>query len=86
MLKRKGRIADDLIQKLMKWRHSGSSVYAGNRIARDDKAGQEALAQYIMHNAFSIEEKITYEDHLYRGHGAGVVLFRHDPWQKQEKL
>jgi hypothetical protein len=39
MLKRKGRIADDLIQKLMNWRHSGFSVYAGNRIARDDKDG-----------------------------------------------
>jgi mannitol/fructose-specific phosphotransferase system IIA component len=34
MLKRKGKIADDLIQKLMNWRHSGFSVYAGNRIAR----------------------------------------------------
>ena len=53
MLKRKGRIADDLIQKLMNWRHSGFSVYAGNRIARDDKAGQESLAQYIMRNAFA---------------------------------
>ena len=59
MLKRKGRIADDLIQKLMNRHHSGFSVYAGNRIARDDKAGQEALAQYIMRNAFA-EEKITY--------------------------
>jgi len=38
MLKRKGRIVDDLIQKLMNWRHSGFSVYVGNRIARDDKA------------------------------------------------
>ncbi len=59
MLKRKGRIADDLIQKLMNRHHSGFSVYAGNRIARDDKAGQEALAQYIMCNTFA-EEKITY--------------------------
>jgi hypothetical protein len=59
MLKRKGKIADDLIGKLMNWRHSGFSVYAGNRINRDDKAGQEALAQYIMRNAFA-EEKISY--------------------------
>ncbi len=58
-------------QKLMNWRHSGFSVYAGNRIARDDNAGQEALAQYIMRNAFA-EEKITYiED-------TGQVLYRSD--------
>jgi hypothetical protein len=35
MLKRKGKIVDDLIQKRMNWHHSGFSVYAGNRIARD---------------------------------------------------
>ena len=59
------------IQKLMNWRHSGFSVYAGNRIARDDKASQEALGQYIMRNAFA-EEKITYiED-------TGQVLYRSD--------
>jgi hypothetical protein len=34
MPKRKDKIADDPIQKLMNWRHSGFSVYAGNRIAR----------------------------------------------------
>jgi hypothetical protein len=81
MLKRKGKIADDLIQKLMNWRHSGFSVYAGNRIARDDKAGQEALAQYIMRNAFA-EEKITYIDET------GQVLYRSDitPRQEQEEL
>ena len=71
MLKRKGKIADDLIQKLMNWRYSGFSVYAGNRIARDDKVGQEALTQYIMRNTFA-EEKITYiED-------TGQVLYRSD--------
>ena len=35
-LKRKGKVADDLIQKLIIWRHSGFSgfsVYAGNRTA-----------------------------------------------------
>ena len=34
ILKRKGKIADDLIQKLMNWGHSGFIVYAGNRITR----------------------------------------------------
>ena len=71
MLKRKGKIVDYLIGRLMNWCHSGFSVYAGNRIARDDKAGQEALAQYIMRNAFA-EEKISYiED-------SGQVLYRSD--------
>jgi len=69
MLKRKGKIVDDFIGKLMNWRHSGFSVYAGNRITRDDKAAQETLAQYIMRNAFA-EEKISYiED-------SGQVLYR----------
>ncbi len=63
MLKCKGRIADDFIQKLMNWHHGGFSVYAGNRITRDDKVGQESLAQYIMRNAFA-EEKITYIEGL----------------------
>jgi hypothetical protein len=43
----------------------------GNRINRDDKAGQEALAQYIMGNVFA-EEKITYIENT------GQVLYRSD--------
>jgi hypothetical protein len=30
MLKRKGKIADDLIGKLMNWHHNGFSIYAGH--------------------------------------------------------
>ncbi len=37
----------------MAWRHSGFSVHAGNQIARDDRDGQKALAEYIRRNAFS---------------------------------
>jgi hypothetical protein len=70
-LKRKGKIADDFIKKLMNQRHSGFSVYAGNRITRDDKDGQETLAQYIMRKAFA-EEKITYIK------DTGQVLYRSD--------
>jgi hypothetical protein len=69
MLKREGKIDDVLIRKLMGWRHSGFSVYRGNRIARDDQEGQEALAQYIIRNAFS-EDKITFID------DTGKVLYR----------
>jgi hypothetical protein len=69
MLKRKSKIADDIIQKHINWSSSGFSVYPGNRIARDDKADGEALAQCIMRNAFA-EEKITFiED-------TGRVLYR----------
>ncbi len=61
MLKGEGKIHDELIEKLMGWHHSGFSVHAGNRIARDDRDGQKALAEYILRNAFS-EQKITYSE------------------------
>lgn len=61
MLKKKGRIDDALIRNLMTWRHtSGFSVHQGHQLARDDADGQEALAQYIIRNSFSVE-KIKYQ-------------------------
>jgi hypothetical protein len=48
----RGKIDDVLIRKLVGWRHSGFSVYRGSRIVRDDQEGQEALARYIIRNAF----------------------------------
>jgi hypothetical protein len=36
MLKSEGRINDELIEKLMNWRHSGFSVHIGSRITADD--------------------------------------------------
>ena len=69
MLKNEGKINQELIEKLMNWRHSGFSVHVGNRIAADDQDGQRALAEYILRNAFS-EQEITYlED-------TGKVLYR----------
>ncbi len=69
MLKAEARINDGLIEKFIAWHHSGFSVHAGNQIARDDRDGQKALAEYILRNAFS-EQKITYlED-------TGKVLYR----------
>jgi hypothetical protein len=69
MLEGEGKINDELIEKLMNRRRSGFSVHAGNRIARDDRGGRQALAEYILRNAFS-EQKITYlED-------TGKVLYR----------
>ncbi len=48
MLKGEGKINRELIEKLMNWRHSGFRVHAGNRIARDDRDGQKAVAEYIL--------------------------------------
>ncbi len=77
MLKAEGRISDVLIEKLMARHHSGFSVHAGNQIARDDRDGQKALAEYLLRNAFSEQKArpgprsgITYiED-------TGKVLYR----------
>ena len=68
-LKCEGKIHDELIEKLMGWHRGGFSVYAGNRIARDDRDGQRALTEYIPRNAFS-EQKITYIEET------GKVLYR----------
>jgi len=54
-----GRIGGALIAKLLAWRHnSGFPVHNGVRLARDDEAGREALAQYIIRNPFALG-KIT---------------------------
>ena len=46
LLRDRGLMDDRFMAKLMAWRHtSGFSVHNGVRIAPDDTAGQEALAQ-----------------------------------------
>jgi len=69
MLKEEEKIDDDIIKKLMDWRHSGFSVHNKARIARDDEKGRVALAQYIIRNTFSLE-KLTYNQE------AGTVIYR----------
>ena len=69
MLKEEGKITDDIITKLMKWRHSGFSINNGLRIKRDDEKGRESVAQYILRNPFSLE-KMTYNDKN------GTVIYR----------
>lgn len=60
MLKKEGKIDDDFIRMLMKWRHvSGFNIHNGVKIDRKDVKGREALAQYIIRNPFSLE-KIRY--------------------------
>jgi len=53
MLKKEGKINDDVINNLLSWRHSGFSVDNGVRIVKDDEEGQIALAQYILRNTLS---------------------------------
>ena len=52
MLKKEGKIADKLINKLMSWKHTGFSVHNGVPIAKDDEKGKENVSQYIIRNTF----------------------------------
>ena len=61
MLKKQGKINQDLINKLLNWKNSGFNVHNGVRIEKDDEKGRESIAQYIMRNAFSID-KIRYNE------------------------
>jgi hypothetical protein len=79
MLKQEGKIDDGLIEKIMKWRHnSGFSVHNGVRLSRDDEAGRESLAQYIMRNPFSVR-KITYNE------ATGTVIYKSKKTQRRSK-
>ena len=48
MLLSKGKITEDLISMLMKWRHSGFNVHCGQRIHPGDEEVVENLARYII--------------------------------------
>ena len=47
MLLSKGKITEDLVDMLMKWRHSGFNVFCGPRIQPADEKAMENLARYI---------------------------------------
>ena len=74
-LKKEGKITDELIRKLMAWRHSGFSIDNGVRIKRDDTKGREAIAQYIIRNVFNIKkvnfvektQKVIYQGRMKKG-------------------
>jgi hypothetical protein len=87
MLKRKGKIVDDLIQKLMNWRHSGVNVYGGNALPEMTRPVRKLWVNIScatpLPTCLSADRG---KDHLHRGHGAGVVSFRHDLRQEQEEL
>jgi hypothetical protein len=70
MLKKEGKIDDDLVAKILTWKHnSGFSVHNGARLARDDENGRESLAQYIIRNPFSVK-KVTYNA------ASGTVIYK----------
>ena len=46
-LKKEGKITDELIRKLMSWRHSGFSIDNGVRIKSEDTKGREAIAPSV---------------------------------------
>jgi hypothetical protein len=51
MLQKKGKITQDMIALLDKWRHSGFNVYCGPRIQPGDEESMENLARYIARGA-----------------------------------
>lgn len=66
-----------LIQKLMNWRYSGFSVYAGNRIGRDDKADNEcAFDEGCRHPHRARPSIKAYGFATVRKHGFGIDVVR----------
>ena len=59
LLLSKGKITEDLIDMLMKWRHSGFNVFCGPRIQPGSEEAMENLARYIIRASFS-KERMTY--------------------------
>ena len=64
MLLSKGKITEDLIDMLMKWRHSGFNVFCGPRIQPGEEEAMENLARYIVRpgiiRASFSQERMTY--------------------------
>ena len=59
MLLSKDKITEDLVDMLMKWRHSGFNVFCGPRIQPGDEEAMENLARYIIRASFS-QERMSY--------------------------
>ena len=60
MLKKEGKIDQEMISKLLKWKHSGFGIDNGIRIEKNNAKGREAIAQYIARNTIN-QEKIRYQ-------------------------
>ena len=55
MLQQAGRIDEELIRKLLGWRHSGFSVQNEVRVGSRDVAGRRRVAESILRSPFSQE-------------------------------
>jgi len=75
---KEGLLDPEAAENMLAWRHSGFHVHNGHRIARDDKAGVERIAQYIIRNPFS-EEKMTYSAE------SAQVIYRSKPNPKTRR-
>jgi hypothetical protein len=62
LLLRKGKITEEMVKMLSRWKHSGFNVFCGNRISPDDHTAMENLSRYIIRASFS-QERMTYLDH-----------------------
>ena len=65
----KGKITQDMIALLDKWRHTGFNVFAGPRILPCHEKSMENLARYIIRASFSQERMIYHRE-------AGQVEYR----------
>jgi len=59
MLLKKGKITEDFVAMLSKWRHSRFNVFCGPRIQPGDEEAMENLVRYIIRASFS-QERMTY--------------------------
>ena len=59
MLLAKGKITQNMIAMLDKWRHAGFNVFVGPRILPKQEKSMEDLAGYIIRASFS-QERMTY--------------------------
>ena len=60
MLLTKGKITQDMISLLDKWRHTGFNVFTGQGILPRHENSLENLARYIIRASFS-QERMTYQ-------------------------
>jgi len=65
----KRAISQELVHKLLAWRHPGFSAHVGDRVAAEDKRRLEDTAAYLVRNPLSLK-KLVYLD------GQRAVLYR----------
>jgi hypothetical protein len=77
MLLEKGKITQDMIALLDKWRHSGFNVFCGPRIQPGGEEAMENLARYIARGASACAARPSFpfpgEDDLPAWKGQGCL-------------